>query len=120
MTTPRVGLVLPLLLVTALLAAAPAQAASPPKGKYSCVIPRLPSPFYAGYLHILSPRRYRVENKRGRYTTRGKRIIFRSGPHKGKWRKVTWDSEVDEDGRTAEITLEPKDGGQAWTCTEEN
>jgi hypothetical protein len=102
------------------LPAAPAEAASPPKGRYSCIIPRLPTPFYAGYLHILSASRYRVENERGRYRTRGRRIIFRSGPHKGQWKKATWKYEGDASrGRLAVITLEPKREGQAWQCTQE-
>jgi hypothetical protein len=111
---------LPLLLVAALLIAVsvtPAHAAAPPKGKYSCIIPRLPTPFYAGYLHILSSTKYRVEKERGTYRTRGKRIIFKSGPHKGQWKKVTWDR--DADGEVA-ITLERKEeNAQAWTCTKE-
>jgi hypothetical protein len=109
---------LPPLLVAALLFAVsvtPAHAAAPPKGKYSCIIPRLPSPFYAGYLHILSPTKYRVEKERGTYRTRGKRIIFKSGPHKGKWKRVTWARDA---SGTPYITLERKEeNAQAWTCS---
>ncbi len=101
------------------LLATPAHAASPPKGRYSCIIPRLPTPFYAGYLHILSGSKYRVEKERGRYTTRGKRIIFKSGPHKGQWKKVTWEYKGSGGDRLAEIKLEPKKEGQVWFCTQE-
>ncbi|HEX8121755.1 MAG TPA: hypothetical protein VF549_10880 [Solirubrobacteraceae bacterium] len=110
--------VLPLLLAVSLmagLAAAPSQAAAPPKGKYSCIIPRLPTPFYAGYLYILSSTKYRVENEKGRYTTKGKRIIFKTGPHKGKWKKVTWAKDA---SGTPYITLERKEeNAQAWECS---
>ena len=66
-------------------------------------------------LLLLASTKYRVEKDRGTFRTRGKRIIFKSGPHKGKWKKVTWDR--DATGNPY-ITLERKEeNAQAWECS---
>jgi hypothetical protein len=79
------------LAVALLLAAAgAADASSPPKGNYGCTYTTFSGTYYAGTLNILSKSRYSVnKKKRGRYSTRGKNIKFKTGDYKGLW-KGTW------------------------------
>lgn len=105
-------LALPLL--AALLAAAPAQAASPQKGSYECWFT---NGFFAADLHITSKSKYRVDDDKGRYEVRGKRLKITSGPHKGLWKKVTWSTKPDLNGepRTA-IHFFPRAGAGLLQC----
>ena len=82
------------LLVLALPAGA-AQAKPPPKGKYPCSYSTFSGTFSAGILYIKSRSKYNVNKKGGgKYTTRRKRIRFKSGAYArskvyGIWRKET-------------------------------
>ena len=82
-----------LLLVLALPAGA--QASSPPKGKYPCSYTTFSGTFSAGILYITSGSTYNVNKKgAGSYSTRGKRIRFKSGSYArtkvyGVWKKET-------------------------------
>ena len=104
-------------LVAAVLgAAAPAHAAGPQKGRYECFFP---NGFFTADLYILSSKKYRVEKERGRYKVRGKRLRIQSGPHKGKWKRVTWSKRPDLYGkRRTKILFHPKRRGSSLLeCT---
>jgi hypothetical protein len=81
--------------VALLLPAGAADAKSPPKGKYACYYSTFSGTFAAGILYITSKSTYNVNKKgSGKYTTKGKRINFKSGAYsKGKvygiWKKET-------------------------------
>jgi hypothetical protein len=66
-------------------AAAPAEAKSPPRGKYGCTIS---GSQFAGNLFILANNRYRVNrSKRGRYRNLpGNKMRFPTGVYKGLYR----------------------------------
>jgi hypothetical protein len=72
-----------------------AEAKSPPKGKYACSYSTFSGTFSAGILYITSRSTYNVNKKGdGKYTTRGKRINFKSGSYArskvyGVWTKET-------------------------------
>ena len=72
-----------------------ALAKSPPKGKYPCSYSTFSGTFPAGILYITSKTKYNVNKKgSGKYTTRGKRINFKSGAYAkskvyGIWKKET-------------------------------
>lgn len=76
------------LLILALAPLAAAEAKAPPKGTYTCTFynPSFGSQF-AGTLRILSKGRYTVnKGKKGKFTTKGKKIRFKTGDYKGVWR----------------------------------
>jgi len=78
-----------------LVPAAAAQAGSPPKGKYACYYSTASGTFAAGILYITGKSTYNVNKKgKGKYSTKGKRIKFKTGAYaKGKvygvWKKET-------------------------------
>jgi hypothetical protein len=80
------------LLVLALPTGA-AQAKSPPNGKYPCSYSTFSGTYSAGILYIKTKAKYNVNKKGGgRYTTRRKRIRFKSGAYArskvyGIWKK---------------------------------
>jgi len=84
------------------LTASSAEAASPPKGKYPCYLYIDGTGLVlSGTLRIHAGGKYSVNNKKkGKYTTSGKKIAFKTGDysksHRGKWRK---------DGSTYKIGL---------------
>jgi hypothetical protein len=92
MSRHLIGLVLPLALVLPVEAA---QAKSPPKGKYACSYSTTSGTYSAGILYITGKSTYNVNKKgAGRYTTRGKRINFKSDSYAkskvyGVWTKET-------------------------------
>jgi hypothetical protein len=91
-----------------------AQAASPPKGDYGCTYTTFSGTFYAGTLNIKSKRKYSVnDKKKGRYTTRGKRINFKTGDYRtlyyGKWQRVNGTHEIKLYGK--------KDDEEKLVCT---
>ncbi len=96
--------VVALALSAALLAltASSAEAASPPAGKYPCVLYIDGTGLVgAGLLRIHSGGKYSVNGgKKGKYSTSGKKIKFKTGAysksHRGKWRRS---------GRNAKIGL---------------
>jgi hypothetical protein len=87
-----VAAVVPLAL---LLPVGSASAKSPPKGKYACSYSTFSGTFSAGILYITSKSKYNVNKKgSGKYTTKGKRINFKSGAYAkskvyGIWKKET-------------------------------
>ena len=102
---------LPVLLAAALLAAAvPAHAASPPTGKYDCVIGA--SSILFGTLVIKPGKHYAHRGTKGTFTTSGKTIRFRRGDFnnfRGRFAKGN-------DG-TWEIALRnPKDDFESIYC----
>ena len=78
-----------------LVPAGAAEAKSPPKGKYACYYSTFSGTFPAGILYITSKSTYNVNKKgSGKYTTKGKRIKFKSGAYAkskvyGIWQKET-------------------------------
>ena len=106
----------------ALIPATAAHAASPPKGNYGCSYTTFSGTFGAGTLNILSASTYRVNGKKptAGYTTRRKRINFKTGPYKtlyGRWRKVDY---VTQPGFTYQIKLfDKKTGEYRYTCERE-
>jgi hypothetical protein len=79
--------IIPLALVLAVSFASVASAASPPKGNYGCTYSTFSGTFYAGTINILSKTKYSVNKKgKGKYSTRGKRIKFKTGAYKGLWK----------------------------------
>jgi hypothetical protein len=109
-----------LVALCALTIPAAAAAKSPPRGDYGCTYTTFSGTFFAGTLNIKSKKKYSVNDKgAGRYTTRGKRINFKSGDYKtlyyGKWQKVDY---VTTSGFTYEIKLYgKKDGKEKLVCT---
>ena len=107
--------------LTALLTLAPAaQAKSPPKGDYGCSYASFSGTFYAGTLNILGKSKYSVnDKKKGNYTTKGKRINFKTGDYKtiyyGKWNRG---KSVTDGSVYHEIELYgKKDNKQKLSCT---
>src|SRR5919106_2109332 len=85
--TKTIGILVVLACVLAAVPAA-ALAKAPPEGNYYCT-------FYDhsthGTLNITSKKKYGWHNgKRGRYSTKGHRIKFRSGPMKGAYEHAEW------------------------------
>ena len=84
-----------LVLLVLALPAGVAQAKSPPNGKYPCSYYTFSGIFSAGILYIKSGSTYNVNKKgAGEYSTRRKRIRFKSGAYArskvyGVWRKET-------------------------------
>jgi hypothetical protein len=84
------ALILPLAL---LVPATAADAKSPPKGKYPCSYSTFSGTFPAGILYITGKSTYNVNKKgKGKYTTKGKRINFKTGAYSkskvyGVWKK---------------------------------
>jgi hypothetical protein len=108
---PRSTLSLLLLLA---LSPASALAAGPQKGRYQC---RFTNGFFAADLRILSSTKYRVEKESGKYVVRGNKLRFRSGPHKGLWKSVKWDTGPDLNGKPrTQIDFVPKEGGGLMSC----
>ncbi len=103
----------------ALVAAVPSSAAakSPPKGTYTCTYYNASfGTQYAGTLRIVSGKHYTVnKGKKGRYTTQGKKIRWRSGDYKGAWAFAKWR----RSGGTVVIGLyaEADDDSESTTCT---
>jgi hypothetical protein len=94
-----------------LVAAAPAQAAGPQKGRYECWFP---NGFTAADLHILSATKYRVGKERGLYRVKGHQLVIRSGPQKGLWKNVTWSTKPDLYGKPrSAILFHPKQVGSS-------
>lgn len=97
-----------------------AQAKPPPKGDYGCTYSTFSGTFYAGTLNIKSKKLYSVnDKKKGRYTTRGRRITFKTGDYRtlyfGKWSKV---KNVLDSGYSHKIELfGKKDKKQKLSCT---
>ena len=93
------GLVVCAALVAACVAASPALAKSPPKGKYECTI----GGYYADTIKIKSAKTYKRFGKSGKYAAGGKKksfpqgykgytIKFKTGPFKGfkgNWHNAT-------------------------------
>jgi hypothetical protein len=110
------------LAAAALLALAPATAgaASPPKGNYGCTYTTFSGTFFAGTLNIVSKSKYSVnKKKKGNYTTKGKRINFKTGDYRtlyyGRWSKVKF---VTTPGSTYVIKLYgKKDREEKLTCS---
>ena len=95
-----------------------AQAKSPPNGKYPCSYSTPSGTFSAGILYIKSASTYNVNKKgAGNYTTRRKRIRFKSGAYSrsnvyGIWRKETGSS-----GTNFEIRIFGKaDNEERFVC----
>jgi hypothetical protein len=73
----------------ALCAAAPAQAAAPPTGRYDCKYTE--SNRTAGFIKIVSASKYAYNGKKsGKYSTSGKKITFKSGPMKDVYKHANW------------------------------
>ncbi len=97
------------------LAASPALAAGPPKGKYVCTYYTGSYNAFAGNLNILGSRTYRVNNgKKGRYTPSGSRLRFRTGDY----RKL-YTARYEKSGGQDVIYLLQKNGREGPTCTRE-
>ena len=98
----------------------PASASSPPKGNYGCSYSTFSGTFYSGTLNIKSKSTYSVnKKKKGTYSTKGKRITFKTGDYKtlyfGKWSKV---KNATYAGYSYKVELfGKKDGKQKLTCT---
>ena len=91
-------------LATVAIAAPPASAEAPPRGKYGCTVGGI----FGGNLFILSGNRYRVnKSKVGKFRMNGRKMRFPSGAYKGlykgKWRRTS-------DG-TVEIALTSLESG---------
>ena len=103
-----------------LLLAPAAQAKSPPRGDYGCMYTTFSGTFYAGTLNIKSKTKYSVnDKKKGEYTTRRRRINFKTGDYKklyyGKWSRL---KNTLNDGYSHEIVLYgKKDGEEKLVCT---
>lgn len=68
--------------VTADVASATA-AKKPPLGKYLCQYPTTTGYYYDGWFKLLSGGRYKSFNgKSGKYATKGKKFIWKSGPNR--------------------------------------
>jgi hypothetical protein len=95
----------------ALLPAGSAQAASPPKGKYDCVIGQ--NSILFGTLTIKGGKRYSHRGEKGKFKAKGKKLRFTSGPLakiRGRWYKTSTGG--------AEIALRnPRDGFESIYCT---
>jgi len=97
-----------------------AQAKSPPNGDYGCTFSTFSGTYGAGTLNIKSKKKYSVnDKKKGEYTTKRRRINFKTGDYKtlyyGKWSKV---KNVLDDGYSHKIELfGKKDDKQKLTCT---
>jgi hypothetical protein len=117
---PKIGLASLIVVMSLCLAPAGALAKSPPNGNYGCSYSTFSGTFYAGTLNIKSKTTYKVNNKKkGEYTTRRKRINFKTGDYKrlyyGKWSRV---KNVLNDGYSHKIELfGKKDDEQKLTCT---
>lgn len=96
----------------ALLPAAAAEAKAPPRGDYHCA-----SSSYLlslGNLKIVNRRTYTVNGKdKGRFTTRGRKIRFKSGAYRrayrAKWRRVQ--------GKPYIYLIGKRSGDELGTCT---
>ena len=96
----KTSLALALALVLTVSFASVAGAKSPPKGNYGCTYSTFSGTFFSGTLNILSKTKYSVnKKKKGKYSTRGKRIKFKTGDYKGLW-KGTWRSGKYSSGET--------------------
>ena len=84
----------------------PAQAKSPPKGKYACSYSTFSGTFSAGILYITSKSKYNVNKKgKGRYSTKGKRIKFKSGAYAKSKVYGVWKKETGNSGTNYEIRI---------------
>ena len=102
--TRHLSTILVLLVVLALPAGA--QASSPPKGKYACSYTTFSGTFSAGILYITSRSTYNVNKKgAGRYSTRGKRIRFKSGSYARSKVYGVWTKETGSSGTNYEIRI---------------
>ena len=100
------SLAITLALVLAVSFASAAGAASPPKGKYPCSYTTFSGTFSAGILYITSRSRYNVNKKgAGRYSTRGKRIRFKSGSYARSKVYGVWTKETGSSGTNYEIRI---------------
>jgi len=94
------------LAVAAVSAFAPAAASAkaPPKGTYTCSYYLLNyGSQFAGTLRILKKGKYTVnKGKKGKFTTKGKKIRFKTGDYKGVWR-AKWSR--GNGGKSVEINL---------------
>ncbi len=93
-----------------------ALAKSPPKGDYGCTYSSLSGTFFGGTLNILGKSKYSVnDKKKGRYTTKGKTIRWRTGDYKSAWALAKWR----RSGGTVVIGLyaEATDDSESTTCT---
>jgi hypothetical protein len=104
---------LPLVLLCS-LSAGSALAAGPQKGRYQCWFT---NGFFAADLHIVSATKYRIEKESGKYVVDGKRLRFKSGPHKGQWKSVKWNTGPNTKGQMkTEIDFVPKNSGGLMQC----
>jgi hypothetical protein len=102
-----------LVLLVVLALPAGAQASSPPKGKYACSYTTFSGTFSAGILYIKSRSTYNVNKKgKGRYSTRGKRIRFRSGAYARSKVYGVWKKETDPSGTFYEIRIIGRDNNR--------
>ena len=114
---------LPLAATLAVVLTPAAQAKSPPKGDYGCTYTTFSGTFYAGTLNIVSKTKYSVnDKKKGEYTTRRRKIKFKTGDYKGLWRGK-W-SKVDsvlDPGKTFYViklrSIEDPEGTPTLECT---
>lgn len=94
-----------------LLLASSAFGAGPQRGRYQCWFP---NGFSAADLHIVTATKYRVGRESGRYAVRGKYLVIRSGPHRRKWKNVTWSTKPDLYGKPrSAILFHPKTAGSS-------
>ena len=111
----RISLLVLVATLTLVLAPA-AQAKSPPKGDYGCTYSTFSGTFYAGTLNILSKTKYSVnDKKKGEYTTRRRKIKFKTGDYKGLWRGK-W-SKVDSSYVIKLRSIEDPEGTPTLECT---
>jgi hypothetical protein len=95
-------------------------AAAPPRGNYGCTYSTFSGTYYAGTLNIRTKSTYSVnKKKKGKYSTKGKRIKFKTGDYRklyfGKWSKV---KNVLDSGYSYKIELfGKKDRKQKLSCT---
>ena len=113
---------LPLAATLALLLAPAAQAKSPPNGDYGCTYTTFSGTFYAGTLNIKSKTKYSVnDKKKGEYTTRDRRIKFKTGDYKGLWRGKWRKGQSVIDGSTYHviklISIEDPEGTPTLECS---
>jgi hypothetical protein len=94
--------------------AAPAVAASPPRGVYGCTI----GGGYAGDLHVIDSSHYRINNgRRGRYRASGHRINFVTGDWAGLFKSGRWYRARTTGGRMGvEIAMRDKAGYENTYC----
>ena len=98
------------------VAATPAVAAAPPKGKYVCTYYTGSYNAFAGNLHILGARKYRVnDGKKGRYTRSGAKLRFKTGVY-----RTLYTGKFVQDGGQDIIYLTQKtNGNEGPICTRE-